>query len=72
MDSFKEQAHFIGQTESFMKAFSWALKFQAKASSCGQMEVSMRGRFRMEKEKDKELITVFRKNIFTQDSGSKG
>jgi hypothetical protein len=36
------------------------------------MEVSMRGRFRMEKEKDKELITVFRKNIFTQDSGSKG
>lgn len=72
MDSYKEQVHFIGQTESFMKAFSGALKFQAKASLCGQMEVSMRGRFRMEKEKDKELITVLGKNIFTQGSGSKG
>lgn len=72
MDSYKEQAHFIGQTESFMKAFSRARKFQAKASSCGQMEVSMRGRFRMEKEKDMELITVLGKNALTQDSGSKG
>lgn len=69
MDFLKGQAHFFGPMVSNTKVISRNLKLQGEANLSGQMEVYIKAKCMMGKEKAKGHFIAFQTNTFTPGSG---
>lgn len=69
MDFSKGQAHFFGPMVSNTKVISRNLKLQGEANLSGQMEVYIKAKCMMGKEKAKGHFIAFQTNTFTPGSG---